>query len=308
MLSPGQRLFEYEIVRLLGRGGFAAVYEARDRMLDRPVAIKHLLLDKAKDQRAVKRFMQEARIAAALEHPNIVTAYALRIESRQIYMIMEYLSGGSLKDLLDRRGKIPVAQTARLATGICEGLAKLHSKGIIHRDIKAENILLTADGRPKIIDLGIAHVPEAAGGMGLTQVGFQPSTVLFSSPEQFRGEKLDARSDVYQVGELLYHMLTGHHYIDVKAIEAQADALGHNIRRELKLYMILEKVICKDVPTGLETLWQEVGGITAIVEVALAKKKEDRFNNIQEFAAALRAISAQMTPDPMRVNKIAAKP
>ena len=307
MLSPGQRLFEYEIVRLLGRGGFAAVYEARDRMLDRRVAIKQLLLEKARDQKAIKRFMQEARIAAALEHPNIVTVYALRIEDRRIYMIMEYLSGGSVKDLLARQGKLSVEQTASLATGVCEGLARLHAKGIIHRDIKAENILLTEDGRPKIIDLGIAHVPEEAGGLALTQVGFQPSTVLYSSPEQFRGEKLDARSDVYQVGELLYHMLTGHHYIDVKTIEAQADALGHNIRRDLKLYMVLEKAICKDTPAGLDALWKEAGGITAIVEVALAKKKEDRFNNTEEFAAALKAITAQMTPVPVQVNKIAAE-
>jgi serine/threonine protein kinase len=276
-------------------------------MLDRRVAIKQLLLDKAKDQKAVKRFMQEARIAAALEHPNIVTVYALRIEARRIYMIMEYLSGGSLKQMIDQQGKVPVAQTADIATGICEGLAKLHSKRIIHRDIKAENILLTTDGRPKIIDLGIAHVPEEAGGLGLTQVGFQPSTVLFSSPEQFRGEKLDARSDVYQVGELLYHMLTGRHYIDVKTIETQADALGHNIRRELKLYVMLEKAICKDPPAGLETLWQEAGGITATVEVALAKKKEDRFNDTIEFAAALRAITAQLTPVPVQINKITAE-
>lgn len=290
MLKPGQKIFEYEVIRLLGQGGFAAVYEARDRMLDRRVAIKQLLLAKIKDERAIKRFMQEARIGAALEHPNMVTIYALRVENKRIYMIMEYLPGGSLQDLLERQGKLPVNQAVKLITGICEGLAKLHARDIIHRDIKAENILLTADGRPKITDFGIAHVPEGAGGLGLTQAGFQPGTVIFSSPEQFRGEKLDARSDVYQLGELLYHMLTGQHYIDMKAIEAQAQTLEQNIRYDLKLFMLLERAICKEPPAGLPALRQKVGGIADVIAKALAKRKEDRYEDTLEFAADLWAV------------------
>lgn len=294
MLKPGQRIFEYEVIRLLGQGGFAAVYEARDRMLDRRVAIKQLRTDKVKNERHVKRFMQEARIAAALEHPNVVTVYALRIENQRIYMFLEFLPGGSLQDKLEQTGKLSVGKATKLVSGICEGLAKLHSKGIIHRDIKAENILLTADGLPKITDLGIAHVPQAAGGLALTQAGFQPSTVLFSSPEQFQGEKLDTRSDVYQVGELLYHMLTGHHYIDLEAIKAQAEALQHNIREELKLYMLIEKAICKDPPAGLAELRREVGGVAKVIEKALAKRKEDRYEDLLDLAADLWA--AQFDP------------
>lgn len=294
MLEPGQRLFEYEIVRLLGKGGFAAVYEARDRMLDRRVAIKQLLLDRTKEEKNVKRFIQEARIAAALEHPNVVTIYGLRIDNKRIYMILEYLPGGSLKDMLDRQGKLSVAHTVKLVSGVCEGLARLHSKGIVHRDVKAENILLTADNRPKITDFGIAHVPQAAGGLGLTQAGFQPSTVIFSSPEQFRGEKLDARSDVYQVGELLYHLLTGKHYIDLEAITTQADNLKQNIRKELKLFMLLEKAICKDPPEGLPALRQEIGGLADVIEKALAKRKQDRHEDILDVAADLWA--AQFDP------------
>jgi serine/threonine protein kinase len=290
MLEPGQRLFEYEIVRLLGQGGFAAVYEARDRMLDRQVAIKQLRLEKVKDEKNVKRFMQEARIAAALEHPNVVTIYGLRVSNKRIYMILEYLPGGSLQDLLDRQGKLSVAHGIKLVSGVCEGLARLHSKGIVHRDVKAENILLTADGRPKITDFGIAHVPQAAGGMALTQAGFQPSTVLFSSPEQFRGEKLDARSDVYQVGEVLYQLLTGQHYIDLKAIQAEAETFEHNIREELKLFILLEKAICKDPPAGLPALRQKAGGIANVIEKALAKRKEDRYEDILDLAADLWAV------------------
>ncbi|MBN1219242.1 MAG: serine/threonine protein kinase [Anaerolineae bacterium] len=294
MLEPGQKLFEYEIVRLLGQGGFAAVYEARDRVLDRRVAVKQLLLDKAKNEKNVKRFIQEARVAAALEHPNVVTIYGLRIEDKRIYMILEYLPGGSLRDMLDQQGKLPVQQGIKLITGICEGLAKLHARGIVHRDIKAENILLTADGRPKITDFGIAHVPQKAGGMALTKAGFQPSTVIFSSPEQFRGDELDVRSDVYQVGELMYHLLTGRHYIDLEEIVAQADLLGLNLRHEVKLFMLLEKAICKDPPADLPILRQEVGGIANVIEKALAKRKEDRYDDILDLAADLWA--AQFDP------------
>jgi serine/threonine protein kinase len=288
LLEPGQKLFEYEIVRLLGQGGAAAVYEAHDRTLDRQVAIKQLLPDKVKDERRVKRFVQEAQIAAALEHPNVVTIYGLRIEDQQFYMILEYLPGGSLQDLIDQQGKLSVAHAVKLISGICEGLAKLHSKEIVHRDVKAENILLTADGRPKITDFGIAHVPQAAGGLGLTQSGFQPGTLIFSSPEQYRGEKLDARSDVYQVGELLYYTLTGEHYIDLELVQTQADSLEHNLREELKLLMSLEKAICKDPPPALPALRQQAGDVVAdVIEKAMAKDKADRYEDILDLAADL---------------------
>jgi tetratricopeptide (TPR) repeat protein/tRNA A-37 threonylcarbamoyl transferase component Bud32 len=298
MLTPGQRLFEYEIIRPLGQGGFAAVFEARDRFLDRHVAIKELLLNRVRDESAVKRFVQEARIAATLAHPNIVTIYALRLEEQKFYMIMEFLSGGSLRELLNQQGKLPVEQAVQLTIGLCDGLAKFHEQGIIHRDIKGENILLTADGRPKIIDFGIAHVPAAAGGLGLTQTGFQPSTLLYSSPEQVRGEPLDARSDVYQLGEVLYSMLAGQHYINIEELETQAltRAGASQFRSQAKLYDLLEKAICAEMPAGLKTLWREVGALAEVVERALAKNKAERFKDAADFAAALRAIVINTTP------------
>lgn len=296
MLTPGQRLFEYEIIRQLGKGGFATVFEAHDRMLDRKVAIKQLLVDKAGTEKVIKRFVQEARIAATLEHPNIVTVYGLRVANQRIYMIMEFLAGGSLRDLLNQRGKLSVEQAVEMAIGICEGLAKLHTKGIIHRDIKPDNILLTADKRPKVTDFGIAHVPEAAGGLNLTRVGFQPSTVICSSPEQIRGEKLDPRSDVYQVGELLYHMLAGKHYIDIEALETQATSqLEQKIRHDLKVFLLIEKAVCTDMPEGLQELWRDVGALAGVVERAMAKKKKERFADTLELAAALRAININST-------------
>ncbi|MBN1995120.1 MAG: tetratricopeptide repeat protein [Anaerolineae bacterium] len=298
MLAPGQKIFEYEIIRQLGQGGFATVFEARDRHLDRHVAIKQLLLNRIKDESSVKRFIQEARVAATLAHPNVVTIYALRIEDKKFYMIMEYLPGGSLRQLLNKQGHLPVEQAVNLTVGICEGLAKFHDKGILHRDIKGENILLTTDGRPKIIDFGIAHVPETAGGLVLTQAGFQPSTLLYSSPEQVRGEKLDARSDVYQIGEMLYYMLSGQHYIDLDALEARAITQGgtSQFRSQAKLYELLEQAICEEMPAGLKTLWREVGALAGVVERAMSKDKVHRFKDAAEFAATLRTLSINTTP------------
>ncbi len=289
MLKPGDKLFEYEIIRQLGKGGFAVVYKAQDRMLDRPVAIKQLSLDKVQSETAVKRFMQEARIIGALEHPNVVTIYALRIAQKRIYSIMEYLPGGNLGDLVDAEGEIELDRTVKLISGICEGLSKLHEQHIIHRDIKAENILLTADGRPKIIDFGIAHVPEKAGGLKLTKIGFQPSTMLYSSPEQFRGETVDIRSDVYQVGELLYYLLMGKHYVDIDKLDAEAHEIKQNLAHDLKLYMLVERAICKEPIQELALIRERYGAIAEVIEKAMAKNKEDRYNTIMELVADLWA-------------------
>ncbi len=289
MLQPGQKLFEYEIIRVLGQGSFAAVYQANDKLLKRHVAIKHLHTDKARSEKNVKRFVQEAQVAAALEHPNLITIYSLRIHQESIYMILEYLPGGSVQDLIAHQGKLPVREAIKMMTGICEGLAKLHAQEIIHRDIKAENILLTADGRPKITDFGIAHVPQAAGGMALTRVGFQPSTMLFSSPEQLRGEPLDNRSDIYQVGELFYQLLAGEHYIDMKELETKTESLPPNLKHDLKMFVMLEKAVCKEPPAGLPALRDSVGPVVDVIEKALAKRKEDRYKDILDFATDLWA-------------------
>jgi serine/threonine protein kinase len=262
------------------------------------VAIKQLLLNRVGDKNAVKRFVQEGRVVATLEHPNIVSVYGMRIEDEKFYMIMEYVAGGSLWERLNKDGKLPLEQAVQLTIGICEGLTKLHEKGIIHRDIKSENILLTEDGRPKIIDFGIAHVPEAIGGLELTQAGFQPSTLLYSSPEQITGEPLDARSDVYQVGELLYYMLAGKHYIDLALLEQQSltQGVSSQFRSQAKLYQLLEIAICEEMPQGLRQLWREVGALAGVVETALAKDKTQRFKDAAEFAATLKTLSINTTP------------
>ncbi len=298
MLNPGQKIFEYEIIKPLGQGGFAAVFKAYDSMLDRHVAIKQLHEGKATDKKTIKRFLQEGRVAAALQHPNVVTVHGLRIHDDRLYMVMEFLPEGSLKDLLDKQGKLPIEQAVNLIIGICEGLAKFHTQGIVHRDIKAENILLTSDGNPKVIDFGIAHVPEEVGGLNLTQAGFQPSTLLYSSPEQVMGFDLDARSDVYQVGELLYYMLTGEHYINFAALEEEAVTQGgsNQFKSQAKLYELLEIAICQTIPEGIKKLWREVGSLAGVVEKSLAKDRDDRFTDAAEFAATLKTMSINTTP------------
>ena len=159
-LTPGDTFFEYRITRALGQGAFGTVYLAQDTLLDRPVAIKELTAAAQADRAAFQRFLQEARAAGSLNHPNIVTIYALKPADATVYLVMEYLPGGSLRALLSQRGRLPVDDAVRIAADVCDGLAAAHAKGIVHRDIKPENILLTADGRAKVGDFGIAHVPR----------------------------------------------------------------------------------------------------------------------------------------------------
>jgi len=163
-LALNQQLFEYRIVRVLGQGAFGTVYLAHDTLLDRPVAIKELTITAQTDEVAFKRFIQEARVAGGLNHPHVVTVYALKVVEPNVYLVMEYLAGGSLRALLEQCGSLPVDQAVRIAAEVCEGLAAAHAKGIVHRDVKPENILLTEDGRAKVADFGIAHVPRGTGG------------------------------------------------------------------------------------------------------------------------------------------------
>ena len=262
-LTPGATLFEYRITRTLGQGAFGTVCLAHDTLLDRPVAIKELTAAAQADPVAFQRFLQEARAAGSLNHPNIVTIYTLKPVGDTMYIVMEYLSGGSLRGLLSQRGRLPVDDAVRIAADVCDGLAAAHAKGIVHRDIKPENILLAADGQAKVGDFGIAHVPRSAGGAyvgGLTQTGFQPGTLIYMSPEQIRGEAVDGRSDVYQVGALLYEMVAGRHYIDVEALtwRAQETAGGNVLRMQARLYDLLEEVICQHEPQDVRRVRPDV--------------------------------------------------
>jgi len=226
-LQPGTRLGHYEITSLLGSGGMGEVYGAKDTKLGRDVAIKVLREELASDPERLRRFEQEARSASALNHPNIITIYDIRL--RQGYggqvgktedvdfIVMEYVEGKTLRQVLSE-GPLPTKKLLQLATQIAEGLAKAHSAGIIHRDLKPENLMVTSDGYVKILDFGLAKLRTAltttnSESPTITKEGTVAGAVMgtagYMSPEQAKGLAVDLRSDQFSLGAILYEMATG---------------------------------------------------------------------------------------------------
>ncbi len=195
----------YRIVRKLGTGGMAAVYLAEDQELGRRVAIKILDERHASDEQFVERFRREAKNAAALSHPNIVSIYDRGEAEGTYYIAMEYLDGRTLKELLVRFGTPPVRIAVGYVRQILAGLAFAHKHGLVHRDIKPHNVLVDSGGHVKVTDFGIAR----SGTSQMTEAGSIIGTAQYLSPEQARGAPVDQRSDIYSVGVLLYELLTG---------------------------------------------------------------------------------------------------
>ena len=213
----------YRFVRQIGAGGFGLVYEAEHIALGRRVAIKELLPAKAVEEHTIERFIQEARTAASLDHPNIVKVIDLIPKGGKYYLVMEYLSGGSLRHRLEK-GALDPEGVVQLGLDICHALEAVHDKGVIHRDIKPENILFQVGNNvAKLSDFGIAHVPKDVLGLNhsLTITGFQPGTIVYMSPEQIRGDKIDVPSDLYGLGVVLYEALTGNFYLDFRQCDTQ---------------------------------------------------------------------------------------
>jgi serine/threonine protein kinase len=212
----GQTLDHYRIESKLGEGGMGVVYKARDTHLDRPVAIKVLPADKVADSGRKQRFVQEARAASALNHPNIVTIYDIRSQDSTDFIVMEYIAGQTLDELIAPKGMRP-AQALKYAVQIADALAKAHGAGILHRDLKPSNVMVTDEGRIKILDFGLAKLLEPAESSDGTILTAQPQTEegsvmgtpAYMSPEQAEGRKLDGRSDIFSFGSVLYEMVTG---------------------------------------------------------------------------------------------------
>src|SRR5205823_11578427 len=195
----------YKIVRKLGAGGMADVYLAEDQELGRRVAIKVLNDRHANDEQFVERFRREAKNAAALSHPNVVSIYDRGDAEGTYYIAMEYLDGRSLKELIVSRGPAPVNVSIEYARQILSALRFAHRHGIVHRDIKPHNVLVDREGRVKVTDFGIAR----AGTSQMTEAGSIVGTAQYLSPEQARGGEVDQRSDLYSLGVVLYELLTG---------------------------------------------------------------------------------------------------
>ena len=198
---------EYEIIEELGRGGMALVYRARDRQLEREVAIKVLPFSLAFDAEFVERFQREARTAAQLEHPNIIPIYRVGRSGRVIYFVMKFLRGGSLSTVLQERKKLTPPEIRRLLLEAGSALGYAAQRGIVHRDIKPDNIMFDEFGQCLLTDFGIA---KAASGQKLTGTGMSIGTPHYMSPEQARAQAIDGRSDIYSLGVVAYQCLSGH--------------------------------------------------------------------------------------------------
>jgi serine/threonine-protein kinase len=199
-------LGRYRLDKVLGQGGMALVYRARDGELDRPVAIKLLADNLASDQGFRRRFLREARLAARLAHPNVVQIYDMGAVDGRPYIVMEYVEGETLAALLERRGRIPAREATELALQVCDGLQHAHEAGLVHRDVKPQNVLVCGDGTLKITDFGIAR---SAHGTRLTEIGSVLGTAAYLAPEQAAGEEVTAAADIYALGVVFYELLTG---------------------------------------------------------------------------------------------------
>ncbi|HWE59801.1 MAG TPA: protein kinase [Solirubrobacteraceae bacterium] len=196
----------YELLEVLGRGGMGVVYRARDRVLDRVVAVKMLPLDRAQDSTAVARFEREARAAAALSHRNIVAVFDFGADAETRFIVMEYLRGQSLAELVHEQGAIAVGEAVEIIAQVAEALAAAHAAGIVHRDIKPANVMVDDHGHVKVLDFGIARLTS---GTSLTQTAMVIGSAAYLAPELIRGTSADARSDIYAIGCVLYELLAG---------------------------------------------------------------------------------------------------
>src|SRR5881397_2499741 len=221
-LPPGTRIGPYEVVTLLGTGGMGEVYRATDRRLGRDVAVKVLPEAKHASPERAARFEREARLLASINHPNIATIHGLEDLVGSGAIVMELVDGPSLADLI-ARGPVGVAESARIASQIAEGMSSAHARGIVHRDLKPSNVRIAPDGRVKILDLGLAKMVARESGAALehaapedaetlaveTREGTVLGTAAYMSPEQAVGAPIDARTDVWAFGAVLLEMLTG---------------------------------------------------------------------------------------------------
>src|ERR1700704_1543032 len=197
----------YELLELVGTGGMSSVYKAHDGLLERNVALKVLHPHFGDDEEYVERFRREARAVAQLSHPNIVTVIDRGEADGHQFIVFEFIDGENLKELVNRTGPLPVRRAVELAIAIADGLAFAHEHGLVHRDVKPQNVLLNGDGEPKVTDFGIARSLDV--GQGVTQTGTVLGSSNYIAPEQASGKPVDARTDVYSLGIVLYEMLTG---------------------------------------------------------------------------------------------------
>src|SRR5262249_21468100 len=277
-LSSGvQSVLHYEIQTKLGEGGMGVVYKALDKKLNRAVALKFLppQIDRSKDD--LQRFLQEAQALSALNHPHIATIYAVENAGEKQFLVLEYLPGGTLKAKLHQAcssgGSLALDDIFKYAQQTAEGLAHAHSRGIVHRDVKTSNLMLTADGNVKVTDFGLAKLGASALA---TTPGSVMGTIAYMSPEQALGMDVDARSDVFSFGVCLFELITGRLPFEAPNDAALITKVSSARAPELKDSR-------SDVPAGLEL----------VVQRAMKKRVEDRYQKMDEVLADLQTPAHQ---------------
>lgn len=260
----------YAIEAELGRGAMGVVYCARDRVLDRTVALKELPAHLTDNPQLVERFRREARALARLSHPHIVQVHDLVESGRQLWMAMELVTGGSLEQELERQGRLPVDRSLELAQQMSEALAHAHEQGVIHRDFKPANVMLDRTGKAKVTDFGLAKLSLAPG---LTQAGAVMGSPSYMSPEQATGGEADARADIYALGAATYEMLTG-----------APPFTGNDVTSVLMQHITTPPAPLREKGVELPAPFE------ALLLSMLEKKPEQRPASMQEIAERLRAL------------------
>jgi len=273
----------YQIVKLLGAGGMGKVYLAHDERLNRPVAVKLLSRYQAAEEERIRRFQKEAFAASALNHPNILTIYEIGVFDEQNFIATEFIDGVTLRSRLGRR-ELPVSLGLEIATQVASALSAAHEAGIVHRDVKPENVMIRADGLVKVLDFGIAKYARPDGGEEQDQVetkqGSLIGTVPYMSPEQARGLPVDARTDIWSLGVMLYEMVTG-----------RVAFLGETPTETISLILQKEPAplsrYAHDVPAELER----------IITKALTKDREERYQTAKDLLIDLRNLKRKREVD-----------
>jgi eukaryotic-like serine/threonine-protein kinase len=267
-------LDRYELEELVGTGGMSSVYRAHDRLLDRTVALKVLHEHHLRDPEHVERFRREARSAAVLSHPNIVTVIDRGEHDGRQFIVFEYVGGENLKRLIEQRKPLPVATALELAIQIARGLSFAHRSGLVHRDVKPQNVLLNGDGQAKVTDFGIARSLDVQRGM--TQTGTVLGTSDYIAPEQAQGKHVDEQTDIYSLGVVLYELLTGE--VPFPGENFVAVAMQH----------------INDPPPSVRDKRPDVPPrVDAVVQRAMAKDPADRFPTMADFGRELEACAGE---------------
>jgi len=275
-LAEGSMLAgKYRILEPIGKGGMGVVYKAEDTKLKRTVAVKFLPSELSDDSEAGERFLREAQAAAALSHHHICTIHEINEEEQQPFIVMEYVEGQSLNQKI-KQGPLGQAVALEIAIQVAEGLEEAHKKGIIHRDIKPGNIMLTTKGQAKVMDFGLAKV---LGASLITKEARTMGTVAYMSPEQAKGEILDSKTDIWSLGVVLYEMLTGQ--LPFKG-EYDQSVIHSILTREPEPLTKARSNIPKDLEN--------------VVLTALAKNSADRYQDMDEFLKDLKAIAQELKP------------